>query len=92
MQKIIFLCIITAISGCIILNTTSPGIAPNFLEINATISSVSFSDNVLFIRADSSIPIVAFKSLPLRANDSVILVGNLKEYNGRLEFVVDAVR
>ncbi|HLG25097.1 MAG TPA: OB-fold nucleic acid binding domain-containing protein [Candidatus Nanoarchaeia archaeon] len=66
------------------------------VKLKGIVSSVSKSDNVVFIEVAQQNPIaaVAFsaENLKISENDEIEILGNIQEYNGNLEVIADRIR
>ena len=81
-----------SIIGLIALYFLKPDISPQSLQLSGNVKHVFQKENVAFISfVPDNMTVVSFEQLSIGPGKQ-ILAGRLQQYEGRVEFVVDAVK
>jgi hypothetical protein len=82
-------CFALSIVGMVLLFFSKPSVSPQLIELDGTVKSVRVKGDVAFISfVPDNFEVVSFSGVNFEEGN-VTLRGRLRQYKGRLEFVLD---
>lgn len=88
-RVLIGVCFALSVIGIVLIFLSKPTVSPQSLELTGTIKSIRTKGDVTFISfVPDNLEVVSFSSKNFDEG-TVNLTGRLKQYKGRLEFVLD---